>query len=169
MQDALHQHTGHVGVIEGDLAAHTGAADDDRAVGGHRSERGIDEGLGIDERADQHGRGLSDGLQNRAGAVRGREDEAVALALGVLRRRVAQIEALNQYAVALAAEQHALGALSMGVLDLPHARDRRVAGVERVRDRRGCADAVDDDRDVGGSGIARIECDVQRVRHLSGP
>ena len=169
MQDALHQHAGDVGVVERDLAAHAGAAHDDRAVSGHCSKSSIDQRLGIDERADEDSRGLGNRLQNRARPVRGRQDKTVTLALGVLGGGVAKVEALDQNAVALAAEQHALSALGVRIVDLPHARDRRVAGVERVRDRRGRANAVDDDRDVGGGGITRVECDVQRVGHLNGP
>ena len=157
--ERLHDPAGAVGVVERERALVAGADDGDvlPALG-----RCADDGAEVEQAADQHlvaalGRG-----DDRPRAVRRREDQRLRLRLEELPRRGAGVEAVDPDGVALAADDAVgeLGAQRPRLLDLGHAEHPPIAGRERLRDRRGGADDVDDDPGRGRSGLVRSERDM---------
>ena len=107
-RDRVDEPAGGVGVVERDRAAHAGAAHRHAARARRASARAACDGgrREVRERADEHDRRLGLRLQHGARAVRRRQHEHVAERLaGVeLARRVAEVEALDAHALALAGE-----------------------------------------------------------------
>ncbi len=120
------------------------------------------DGREIQKRRDVDALAVQCGGHDGPSAVRGREDERRAGGLDVLARRVSEIEARDANRVALAAE-NALAervAERARLLDLGRAVHALVPCRERLADRRGRPDDVDDDPGRGRSGLVRSERDV---------
>ena len=101
-------------------------------------------------------------LEDRARAVRGRQDQRRSAALEEFARRGADVEALDAHGVALAADDRIrdLRAQSPSVIQLGAAEDAFVSRRESLRDRRRRAHHVDDDPDIGRRLLVRREGNV---------
>ena len=128
--------------------------------------------------ADQHPARPAAREQGPGAVGRGQhQGRAAAAPGGVLARRVAQVEARQRQAAALAAEQHLAGRHAVGQpAGLVHfgdrARPHAAAGREGVDDRRGGPQHVDDDGDAAGQsagveGGAEVDVDFPRAGHRS--
>ena len=140
---------GAVRVVEGELALEARA--DDKHVLPTLSRRGRD-GVEIEQAPEQDLVGPRRRLEDRARPVRRREDDRGGARLAQeLSRRGADVEALDPDRVPLAAEQalSELVAERARFADLAAAVDPFIARGERLRDRRGRAENVDHDPELG--------------------
>ena len=158
---------GAVGVVDRELALHA------RAENGHVVRallpRRPGHGLEVEQRADEDEVTARGGGEQEPRPVRRRQDERLRRGLDELARRVAEVEAVDPHGLALAAEDGAaLGLRDRArLVDLGAAEDAPIARGERLRDRRGGPQDVDDDPDRGRDLLGRGERDVDshgRVR-----
>ena len=146
-------------VVERKRPLDAGTHDDDVLA---RRARCLDHGREVQQRRDEDPLAARRCGDHSACSIGGREDQRLTERLDVLPRRVPEVEPGNANRVTLAAEN----ALAEGVAQrsrLVHlGRTERplVPGSERLADRRGGPDDVDDDAGRGRSGLVRSEHDV---------
>ncbi len=120
----------------------------------------------VEQAAHEHGLGARSRGQDRPGAVGSREDERLAARLGELARRVTQIEPGDRDGVPLPGQHRVAEAVPElhRLLDLRAAEHPAIAGRERLGDRRGRPEDVDDDRRGRALGRSGREGDVHAHR-----
>src|SRR5262245_16690692 len=151
---------GAVGVVEREPALEAGA--DDHHVLAAIPSRGRD-GVEVEQAPEEHLVGSGCRLEDRARAVRGREDHRRGARLAQeLPRRGADVEAFDPDRVPLAAEQALPQLVATGerFFDLAAAVDPFVAGSERLRDRRGGPQNIHHDPERGVRRLAGRKGDV---------
>ena len=148
---------GAVGVVERELAEHAGA--ENRYVLPALARRRRDS-VEVEERADVDALEALGGRDEQPRPVRRREDQRLGRRLAFeLARRVAEVEALDVLEPPLAGQlRRPFGLRERArLVHLGAAEDAPVAGCERLADRGGRAEDVDDDPDRSGRQLAGRE------------
>jgi hypothetical protein len=157
--EELDDAAGAVRVVEGERSLEARAEDGDVLPAPSRCAR---DGVEVEEAAEEHLAAARGRGEDRLRPVRRREDQRLRARLEELARRRPDVEALDPDGAPLAADERVrqLPAEPPRVLEVATAEDTPVAARERLRDRRGGAENVDDDPDGSGGFFGGGEGDV---------